>query len=85
VPETLDGFGNRSQYGIRVTVPFEDKGFFLAGTAGADNLRSQTGEDPPGGSILKLTPQDRPVGPPIIPPPSNAGSGDLVAVGAAAG
>ncbi|MGH7289184.1 MAG: hypothetical protein ACREI8_14320, partial [Myxococcota bacterium] len=38
VAEDLSGYGDRFNYGIRVMVPFEDKGFFLAGTAGSYNL-----------------------------------------------
>jgi hypothetical protein len=50
-------------------VPFPDKGFFMAGTAGSDNLRSGT-VDPGGAEILKLTPRSTP-GPPLPVPHPN--------------
>ncbi|WP_340537060.1 hypothetical protein [Nocardioides sp. GXZ039] len=56
VAETLNGGGNRSQYGIRVMLPFEDKGFFYAGTAGASNLRVGV-EDPGGFELWRMTPR----------------------------
>lgn len=55
VPETLTGFGNHAQHGVRVFLPFEDKGFMLAGTAATWNLRA--GDTDRGGwSVEKLTP-----------------------------
>ncbi|MFE7134697.1 hypothetical protein ACFVIM_27935 [Streptomyces sp. NPDC057638] len=55
VAETLDGFGNRSQHGVRVFLPFEDKGFLYAGMAAAWNLRATT-RDRGGWELNRLTP-----------------------------
>jgi hypothetical protein len=68
VPETLNGYDDRSQYGVRTMVPFPDKGFFMAGTAGADNLRTGA-VDPGGAEILKLTPRSTPGLPLLVPHP----------------
>ncbi len=54
VAETLDGFGNASNHGVRTHVSFEDKGFMLVGTASSFNLRT-TGKNPGGWEILKVT------------------------------
>jgi hypothetical protein len=69
VPETLHGYDDRSQYGVRTMVPFPDKGFFMAGTAGADNLRTGA-VDPGGAEILKLTPRSTPGLPLPVPHPN---------------
>jgi hypothetical protein len=54
VPEDTTGFGNRYNYGIRVWVPFEDKGKLYAGTANPFNLR--TGPSEAGGwELLPFT------------------------------
>ncbi|MFF3553988.1 hypothetical protein ACWD4V_20070 [Streptomyces tsukubensis] len=55
VAETLDGFGNRSQHGVRVFLPFEDKGFLYAGMASSWNLRATT-KDRGGWELNRLTP-----------------------------
>ncbi|MFJ5830697.1 hypothetical protein [Streptomyces sp. NPDC093089] len=55
VAETLNGFGNRTQHGVRVFLPFEDKGFLWAGMAGSYNLKT-TDKDRGGWSLDKLTP-----------------------------
>ncbi|MFE1908982.1 hypothetical protein ACFW96_35745 [Streptomyces gardneri] len=64
VAETLDGFGNKSRWGVRIFLPFEDRGFFYAGAGAGDNLRS-TG-DRGGFGVYKLTPGK--VRPPIPSP-----------------
>ncbi|MFH8619272.1 hypothetical protein ACH4E8_29980 [Streptomyces sp. NPDC017979] len=53
VPETLDGFGNRSQHGVRVFLPFEDKGLLYAGMASSWNLRA-TAKDRGGWELNRL-------------------------------
>ncbi|MFE5858361.1 hypothetical protein ACFQ61_34735 [Streptomyces sp. NPDC056500] len=55
VAETLNGFGNRSQQGVRVFLPFEDKGFLYAGMASSWNLRA-TAKDRGGWELNRLTP-----------------------------
>lgn len=55
VPEDLTGYGSKSTYGIRIMIPFPDKGFFYAGTASADNLRTSS-VDRGGWRMLKFTP-----------------------------
>ncbi|MER5769121.1 hypothetical protein [Streptomyces sp. NPDC001985] len=55
VAETLNGFGNRSQHGVRVFLPFEDKGFLYAGMASSWNLRA-TARDRGGWELNRLTP-----------------------------
>lgn len=55
VAETLNGFGNRSQQGVRVFLPFEDKGFLYAGMASSWNLRA-TARDRGGWELNRLTP-----------------------------
>jgi hypothetical protein len=52
VPEDTTGFGNRYNYGMRVWVPFEDKGKLYGGTANPFNLR--TGPAEAGGWELLL-------------------------------
>jgi hypothetical protein len=42
--------------GIRVFVPFEDKGFMYAGTASQSNLRAPEVDDPGDFQFMKLTP-----------------------------
>jgi hypothetical protein len=58
VPEDLSGYGNLYNYGIRVWVPFEDKGKLYGGTANPFNLR--TGPAEPGGwELIRFsTPHD---------------------------
>ncbi|APR80071.1 Hypothetical protein A7982_05418 [Minicystis rosea] len=56
VPEDTSGFGNRYNYGIRVWVPFEDKGKLYGGTANPFNLRSGPSE-PGGWELLRFTPR----------------------------
>lgn len=54
VAEDTSGFGNRYNYGIRVWVPFEDKGKLFGGTANPFNLR--TGASEPGGwELIQFT------------------------------
>lgn len=55
VAETLNGFGNRSEHGVRVFLPFEDKGHLYAGMAGSWNLRA-TDVDRGGWELNALTP-----------------------------
>lgn len=56
VPEDTTGFGNRYNYGIRVWVPFEDKGKLYGGTVNPFNLR--TGPLEPGGwELIRFTPR----------------------------
>ncbi len=54
VPEDLHGLGNRSNHGVRVIIPFDDKGFFYLGTASSYNLRAG-GTNPGGWEFLKVT------------------------------
>ncbi|MFE0424307.1 hypothetical protein [Streptomyces sp. NPDC058953] len=54
VAETLNGFGNRSQHGVRVFLPFEDKGFLYAGMASSWNLRA-TAKDRGGWELNRLS------------------------------
>ncbi|SEL79404.1 hypothetical protein [Streptacidiphilus jiangxiensis] len=55
VAETLNGFGDSSEHGVRVFLPFEDKGELYAGLASAYNLDSSTVNR--GGWVLdRLTP-----------------------------
>jgi hypothetical protein len=61
VPEDTTGFGNRYNYGIRVWVPFEDKGKLYGGTANPFNLR--TGPVEAGGwELLLFTPRSAAAG-----------------------
>jgi hypothetical protein len=55
VAETLNGFGNSSDHGVRVFLPFPDKGLVYAGMASSWNLKS-TGPARGGWNLLKLTP-----------------------------
>ncbi|MEV6105818.1 hypothetical protein AB0M28_14030 [Streptomyces sp. NPDC051940] len=55
VAETLNGFGNRAQHGVRIFLPFEDKGFLYAGMASSWNLRA-TDKNRGGWELNKLTP-----------------------------
>ncbi|MFJ6805776.1 hypothetical protein ACIQRK_06980 [Streptomyces anulatus] len=54
VAETLNGFNNRTQHGVRVFLPFEDKNFLFAGMAGSYNLQA-TKQNRGGWSLNKLT------------------------------
>ncbi|MEV6105815.1 hypothetical protein AB0M28_14015 [Streptomyces sp. NPDC051940] len=55
VAETLTGFGNHAQHGVRVFLPFEDKGVLYAGMGGGYNLRD--GDNSKGGwSVNALKP-----------------------------
>ncbi|MFG2613977.1 hypothetical protein [Streptomyces anulatus] len=54
VAETLNGFNNRTEHGVRVFLPFEDKGFLWAGMAGSYNLRV-TEKDRGGWALNRLT------------------------------
>lgn len=68
VAEDLSGYGDRLNYGIRIMIPFEDKGFFLGGTAGATNLEK-------GWQMIKFTPGNPRLplpNPPNIPLPAPA-------------